>query len=85
MTPALAAASASDLRHVPVSTLRGRLGVMASRGETDSPRARATKAALDWQRNRASFIGMGIPEDQAEDLADQAAEMADAAAEAVAR
>ncbi len=59
---------------MPVKTLRASLGAMASRGETDSPRAKATRAALDWQRNRASFIGMGIPEDQAEDLADQAAE-----------
>ncbi|BCI83452.1 hypothetical protein MTY66_50770 [Mycolicibacterium sp. TY66] len=82
MTPALATASPPDLRHVPFRSLRASLGAMASRGETSGPRVEATRAALEWQSNRATLMKMGFTEDQAEDLADVIEQKAAQAAEA---
>lgn len=57
---------------------RARLGVLASRGETDGPRVAEAKAALLWWRTRSFLIReMSLTEDRADsllDLIDQAAD-----------
>ncbi|GFG68092.1 hypothetical protein MKUB_55820 [Mycobacterium kubicae] len=48
---------------------RARLGVLASRGETDGPRVAEARAALAWHRHRAYLTrDMGISEAQADEL-----------------
>ncbi|WKG01386.1 hypothetical protein [Mycolicibacterium sp. HK-90] len=57
---------------------RGRKAVLASRGETTGPRVEECAAALDWWRNRATFVKAGVSEAAAEDLADQLDQQAEA-------
>ncbi|MGD1282053.1 hypothetical protein ACKUUI_02310 [Mycobacterium seoulense] len=50
---------------------RARLGVLASRGETDGPRVAEARAALTWWRHRTYLTrDMGIAPDQADALLD---------------
>lgn len=72
---------------------RARLGVLASRGETDGPRVDEARAALSWWRVRSTLMReLDLTEDRAESLLEVVweppdTERADAAtdAEAVAR
>ncbi len=65
---------------------RARLGVLASRGETDGPRVAEARAALSWHRTRATILReMNITEERADSLMDLLDQHADADAEAVAR
>jgi hypothetical protein len=50
---------------------RARLGLLASRGETDGPRVAEARAALSWHRIRSRLVSeMGITEERAESLLD---------------
>lgn len=63
---------------------RSRLGLLASRGETDGPRVAEARAALSWHRTRATILReMNITEERADSLMDLLDQHADA--EAVAR
>ncbi len=73
---------------------RARLGVLASRGETDGPRVAEARAALAFWRTRTFLIReMNVSPEHADQLLDlidhqpdaEAAEAAEADAEAVAR
>lgn len=59
---------------------RARLGVLASRGETDGPRVAEARAALSWWRTRATIIReMNLTEERVDalmDLFDEDAETA---------
>jgi hypothetical protein len=49
---------------------RARLGVLASRGETDGPRVAEARAALSWHRHRTFLIREGSTPEQADALLD---------------
>ncbi|WP_234787969.1 hypothetical protein [Mycolicibacterium setense] len=49
---------------------RARLGLLASRGETDGPRVAEARAALSWHRTRSFLIKEGIPDDRTDSLMD---------------
>jgi hypothetical protein len=63
---------------------RARLGVLASRGETDGPRVAEARAALTWHRHRTYLTrDMGISEVQADELRELIRQPDTAAAEVV--
>lgn len=65
---------------------RARLGVLASRGETDGPRVDEARAALSWWRRHAFLMrNLDLTPERADALLDLIAEHTDADAEAVAR
>jgi|UPI0003684D6C hypothetical protein len=89
MTTAESTAAAHP-RSRSMESWRARLGVLASRGETDGPRVAEARSALSWWRTRAFLIReMGITPERAESLLDLIDQTADAthaeAVEAVAR
>ncbi|EID10870.1 hypothetical protein MXEN_17003 [Mycobacterium xenopi RIVM700367] len=64
-------ATAAHPRTRSMESWRARLGVLASRGETDGPRVAEARAALTWWRHRTYLTrDMGIAPDQADALLD---------------
>lgn len=61
--------AAAHPRTRSMESWRARLGVLASRGETDGPRVAEARAALTWWRHRTYLTrDMGIAPDQADAL-----------------
>ena len=67
--------SHADPRDRPMASWRGRIAVMASRGETTGPRVEEARRALGWWRCHnaiAAEVERGtIPADQADQLIEQ--------------
>lgn len=62
---------------------RARLGVLASRGETDGPRVTEARAAMSWWRTRTFLIReMNLTEERADSLLDLIDRHADVDAQA---
>lgn len=65
---------------------RARLGVLASRGETDGPRVAEARAALAWHRTRSTIVReMNLTEERVDALMDLFDEHTGTGAEAVTR
>lgn len=61
--------AAAHPRTRSMESWRARLGVLASRGETDGPRVAEARAALSWWRTRTFLIKeMDISEERADTL-----------------
>ncbi|MGV7518134.1 hypothetical protein PJM49_26445 [Mycobacterium kansasii] len=83
-TESASAAPPTHPRDRSMESWRARLGVLASRGETDGPRVAEARAALSWHRTRATILReMNITEERADSLMDLLDQHADT--EAVAR
>lgn len=55
----------------PMESWRARLGVLASRGETDGPRVAEARSALSWWRTRTFLIKeLNISPERADSLLD---------------
>lgn len=92
MTTSASSTTDAHPRTRSMESWRARLGVLASRGETDGRRVEEARTALSWWRVRAFLIReMDISPEQAEALLEIARQPADAEpadaepAEAVAR
>lgn len=84
-TPA-AAQPAVHPRTRSMESWRARLGVLASRGETDGPRVAEARAALSWWRRRTFLIKeMDISPERADSLLDLIEQHPETEAEAVTR
>lgn len=86
MTTAESTATATHPRSRSMESWRARLGVLASRGETDGPRVAECRSALSWHRVRSALVKeMAMSEAQAEALLELARQPEVEIAEAVAR
>ncbi|OBY30795.1 hypothetical protein [Mycolicibacter kumamotonensis] len=70
MTTSASSTTDTHPRTRSMESWRARLGVLASRGETDGPRVEEARTALSWWRTRAFLIREGSSPEQADELLD---------------